>query len=102
LHLFRQYEGLADRIRLIANRALSATAEISIKKAEETLKMPITWQVPNATKVFRGARAKGVPIDVEAAGSRPHQAILDLARALQPYPAAEEAKPRRGLFAAFF
>src|SRR4051794_27091074 len=102
LQLFQQFDGLLDRVKLIVNRSGSHDAEISLKKAEETLRMPISWQVPNATKLFYAARAKGVPIESIATGGRSHQAILQIARAVRPFPEAEEAKPRRGLFAAFF
>jgi pilus assembly protein CpaE len=102
LHLFHQFDGLIERTRLVVNRIGSHESEISVKKAEETLRMPISWQIPNATKAFHAARAKGVPIDEVAPGSKAHQSVLEIARALRPFPAAEEVKPRRGLFAAFF
>jgi pilus assembly protein CpaE len=102
MQLFQQFDGLLDRVKLVVNRAGSHDAEISQKKAEETLRMPISFQIPNATKLFFAARAKGVPIDAIATGSKPHQAILQIARSVRPFPTAEEAKPRKGLFAAFF
>jgi pilus assembly protein CpaE len=102
LQLFHQFEGFTEKVRLVANRMGSHESEISLKKAEETLRMPVSWQVPNATKVLHAARAKGVPIDAVAPGSRVHQAILEVAKGLKPAPAADAAKPRRGLFAAFF
>jgi pilus assembly protein CpaE len=102
MQLFQQFEGLPERVKLVVNRSGSHDSEISHKKAEETLRMPISFHVPNATKLFFAARAKGVPIDAIATGSKAHQAILQIARSVRPYPAVEEAKPRRGLFAAFF
>ncbi|MHB1557629.1 MAG: AAA family ATPase [Isosphaeraceae bacterium] len=99
--LLQQFEGLADRIKLIVNRAGSTENEISQAKAEETLKLPISWQIPNATKIFQAARIKGTPLADVAKGSRPHQVFLEMARALRP--AAEEpARQRKGLFAALF
>jgi pilus assembly protein CpaE len=102
LHLFQQFDGLTDRIRLVVNRSGAHESEISLRKAEETLQMPIAWQIPNATKAFHMARAKGVPLDEAAPGSKAHQAVLEIARELRPFPVAEISKPRRGLFAAFF
>ncbi|MFO0907649.1 MAG: AAA family ATPase [Isosphaeraceae bacterium] len=102
LQLFQQFEGFPEKVRLVANRIGSHESEISLKKAEETLRMPVSWQVPNATKVLHAARAKGVPIDAVGAGSRVHQSILEVARGLKPVPATDGSKPRRGLFAAFF
>jgi pilus assembly protein CpaE len=101
LHLFEQFDGMSDRIRLVINRVGSHESEISLKKAEETLKKPITWQVPNATKLFQASRAKGVPIETIAPTSKAHQAILKIARELRPASIVRPEKPRRGLFAAF-
>jgi len=102
LSLFRAYEGFADRIQLVANRIGSFDGEISLKKAEETLKMPISWQIPNAAKLFQEVRIKGVPLAEVAKGSRVHHMFLELARSLRPTSAVESSKPRKGLFAAFF
>jgi pilus assembly protein CpaE len=99
--LFQQFEGLVDRVKLVINRAGSSDTEISLAKAEETLKMPISWQIPNATKIFQPARVKGVPVADVAKGSRPHQIFLEMTRAVRP-PAEEPAKPRKGFFAALF
>jgi pilus assembly protein CpaE len=99
--LFQQFDGLVDRVKLVVNRAGSSDTEISQAKAEETLKMPISWQIPNATKVFQAARIKGTPVADVAQGSRLHQVFLEMARSLRP-PVHEPAKPRRGFFAALF
>ncbi|MGP0062646.1 MAG: hypothetical protein ACLQGP_03450 [Isosphaeraceae bacterium] len=64
--------------------------------------MPVAWQIPNATKIFQPARIQGVPISEVAKGSRPHQIFLDMARTLRPAADDPSAKPRKGLFAAFF
>ncbi len=100
--LFQQFEGLNDRVKLVVNRAGSSDTEISQAKAEETLKMPISWQIPNATKIFQTARIQGAPIADVAKGSRPHQVFLEMARTLRP-PGEEVEKPvRKGFFAALF
>lgn len=99
--LFRQFDGMAERIKLVANRSGSLETEISLKKAEETLKMPVSWQVPNASRPFQDARNKGVPLSEVAKGSRAHQVFLDIARSLRPAAASAPPKPKRGLFAAF-
>jgi pilus assembly protein CpaE len=100
--LFRQAERLADRVKLVANRVGSNETEISALKAEETLKMPISWQIPNAHKPFQMARIKGVPLSEVAQGSRPHQVFLEMARSLRPVAEDESARPRKGFFAALF
>jgi pilus assembly protein CpaE len=99
--LFRQFDGLADRVKLVANRTGSLETEISLKKAEETLKMPVSWQVPNSSRPFQDARNKGVPLSEVAKGSRAHHVFLEIARSLRPAAEAPSSKPKRGLFAAF-
>jgi pilus assembly protein CpaE len=100
--LFREFDGLAERVKLVVNRAGLFDSEISDKKAEETLKMPISWQIANAPRVFQDARTKGVPLADVARGSRSHQTFLEIARSIRPAQSAAESKPKRGLFAAFF
>ena len=102
MQYFRQFEGLAEKVKLVVNRANSPLSEISLKKAEELLKTEVKWQIPNATKLFRPSRRQGVPIDeVEGgAGSKTHESILGIARELQPFP-VEQIKARRTLFKAF-
>ncbi len=100
INLFRQFDGLAEKVKLVANRVGSFESEISLKKAEEILKAPISWQIPLANKVFQDARIRGLPIGDVARGSRPHQVFLEMTRSLWPF-LEREAKPRRGLFAAF-
>jgi pilus assembly protein CpaE len=102
LALFREYEGLIDRVKLVVNRSDSWECQILPKKAEETLKMPITWSIPNAAKFFQEARLKGAPLGDIAKGSRPHQVFLDMARSLRPTTVEASTKPRRKFFAAFF
>lgn len=102
IRLLKQFDGLAERVKLVVNRSGSIDSEISLKKAEETLTKPISWYVPNATKVFQAARIQGIPIADVAKGSRPHQVFLEMARALKSVPEEPAAKPRKGLFAAFF
>ncbi len=102
LTLFRQAERLVDRVKLIMNRTGSYESEISLRKAEETLKMPVSWQIPNSSKSFQTARVKGVPLSEVAQGSRPHQVFLEMARSVRPIAADEPSKPRKGLFAALF
>lgn len=102
IQLLRQYEGMGERLKLIENRAGLHGAEISRKSAEETLKMPISWQIPDAPKAFGAARTKGTPLADVAKGSRPHQAILEVARSLWPFLEQDSRKPRKGLFAALF
>ncbi len=104
LQYLRQFEGMGEKVRIVVNRVNSPLTEISLKKAEELLQTSVTWQVPNATKLFRPARTQGVPIDEVDGGaqSKAYNAILEIAQELQPYPAeAATAKVRKKRFSAF-
>jgi pilus assembly protein CpaE len=102
LNLFKQFDGMAERVKLVVNRAGAAESEISLKKAEETLKLPATWQIPFASKPFQSARIRGVPLSEVASGTKAHQAILEIAKSLHPSSSVETEKRKKGLFAAFF
>jgi pilus assembly protein CpaE len=101
LTLLREYDGMAERVKLVVNRSGSRECQISLQKAEDTLKMPISWQIPNAAKTFQEARIKGTPVGEIAKGTPPHQVFLEIARSFKPEKEVA-AKPKKGLFAAFF
>jgi pilus assembly protein CpaE len=104
LQLIRQYDGLADKVRIVLNRTGSSAWSISLKKAEETLKMPISWKIPNAFKIINLARSKGVSVETEAPGSQPDCAFCEIAQAFKQHSenGAATAKPRRSRLAHFF
>jgi pilus assembly protein CpaE len=103
LKLLRQFDGLAEKVKVVVNRGGSSVSEISLKKAEETLGVPVSWQIPNAFKAVSLARSKGVPIETEAPGSRIHRSLLEVAQAFQePSPERLETKSRRNRLAGLF
>ena len=59
LGLFREYEGLIDRVKLVVNRCDSWECQINPKKAEETLKMPTDLEHPQFGQVVSGSAAEG-------------------------------------------
>lgn len=93
LRLLKSCGDLDRKVKLVANRVGSSTGGISIKKAEETLGLPVAWQLPNATALFSAARAKGVALEAEAQNSRPHRVFQDLAVAFGPAPPAGASPP---------
>jgi pilus assembly protein CpaE len=97
LQLFRQSEGLIDRVRVLVNRSGFRDCEISPKKAEETLNLPISWQVPNALHEFNQARARGVPLDVAAPGCRALRSLKEIARSLNEPESKPASKSQTGL-----
>lgn len=102
LQYLRQFEGFDEKIRLVVNRLNSPLSEISVKKAEQLLKTPIHWHVPNSTRLFRPARVQGIPIDeVEGgAGSKTHGVFLSIAENLLPA-SVPASKVRKRRFTAF-
>jgi pilus assembly protein CpaE len=98
LDCFRQMDGFIERIQVVANRVGSQRSTVAQKKAEEAFQMPVAWQIPNATKTFHNARDRGVPIDTVTSRSEAHRAIVQIAKALAPSPAAVVARPSRGFF----
>lgn len=82
LHTFGNEEGLQDKIRVVINRVGSEECEISLKKAEETIGVPIFWQVPNDFKAMLGSRNAGIPVVEHAPKSKVNQSLLGMAKAL--------------------
>ncbi len=77
-------EGVAEKVRVVVNRVGSefAEAEISLKKAENTIAKPIYWQIPNDAKSVLTARVAGEPLLIHAPKSRAQQSLAALAQAL--------------------
>lgn len=100
LGLFKQFDGMMDRVKIVANRVGSSAGDVSVKKAIEALAMPITWQVPNDFRSFSEARAQGVMLEDVAKGGRAHRALLEIANAFSPAPL--QPQKSRGRFAALF
>ncbi|MEO6809181.1 MAG: AAA family ATPase [Isosphaeraceae bacterium] len=80
LNLFRQFDGLIDRVKVVVNRAGSREYEISLKKAEETLNLKALWQIADAPRDFASARSRGVSLEVQAPGGKAHRALLKIAQ----------------------
>ena len=91
-------EDLADQVRIVINRVGSDTVEegISMKKAEEVIGKPITWQIPYDPKALIAARIAGEPLVRHNPKSRVQHAIVGLAQVLAGKPAAPlvEAKSK--------
>lgn len=104
IQLFRQFDGLVDRVRVVVNRAGFRDCEISPKKAEEILNLPITWEVPNSSREFATARARGVPLDAVAPKCPAVRAMKEMLPALAaPGDPAEPREPaKKGRIAAMF
>ncbi len=101
MQVFRQMDGMAEKVRVVVNRVGSDITTIGLKKAEETLGAPIGWQIPNVSEIVAAARTKGVPLEIEAPKHRITRSINEIARAYGPLP-GEAHRPFIGKIAAMF
>ncbi len=74
-------QSLSDKVKVVVNR-VNSDAEISLKKAEETIGRPIYWQIPDDPRPMTEARNAGVPLIQHAPKCKAQQAIAALADAL--------------------
>jgi pilus assembly protein CpaE len=79
---FGSMDGLADRVKIVANRVGLENGQITLKKAEETIGKKIYWQLPNDYRTMVGARNNGVPLIENAPRAAIAQSLLALAKAL--------------------
>jgi pilus assembly protein CpaE len=98
LDCLREMEGFESRTRLVANRTGSQRASVSMETLEAACGMQVSWQVPNATKIFHAARDRGVPIDAISPRSDAQRVITQIAKDLVPWASFKEAKQTRGFF----
>ena len=94
-----QYEGMADKVRVVMNRHGRSAVEISLKKAQDTIGKEIFWKLPNEYSTIAQARNNGVPLFEFAPRAKITQAVDALAAALDEGEAPEgtPVKERRGL-----
>ncbi|SIO65409.1 pilus assembly protein CpaE [Singulisphaera sp. GP187] len=102
LNCLKGFDGLSERVQIVANRVGSLRNTLSIQTAEETFMRPVSWQIPNATKTFHVARDRGVPIDLIAPRSDTQRVLTEMANTLVPSLVTVEPKPPRGFFRSRF
>lgn len=100
--LRHQFEGIASKIKIVANRVGADSADITARKAEQALGLPISWSIPNDFRAFHRARSEGVSVDQVAHGVKAHRAILEMANTYAPPSATAAPQKRRGKIAALF
>lgn len=76
---FGEVEGLKDKVKIVVNRVGLNAAQISLKKAQETIGRDIFWQIPNDYRTMSEVRNNGVPLIEHAPKAPITQSILDLA-----------------------
>jgi pilus assembly protein CpaE len=99
---FNEKEGLADKIKVVVNRAGLDQNQIGLKKAQDTIGREIFWKIPNDYRTMVEVRNNGVPL-IEQARKQPiTQQIMGLAAALdgdaeQDSEEDEEAAAKAGI-----
>lgn len=97
---FGGMEKMAEKVRIVVNRAGLESGQITLKKAEETIGKDIFWQLPNDYRTMVEVRNNGVPLIEQAPKAPITQSILALALALtssEKVAAPEIAAKRSGL-----
>ena len=79
---FEEYEGLAEKVKIVVNRVGMGNGQISLKKAQETIGREIFWQLPNDYRTMIEVRNNGVPLIEQAPKAGITQSIVSLAHRL--------------------
>jgi pilus assembly protein CpaE len=79
---FSQMEGMAEKVKIVVNRAGLENTQITLKKAQETIGREIFWQLPNDYRTMVGVRNNGVPLIEQSPKAAITQSIVGLAEAL--------------------
>jgi len=98
---FGHMDNMADKVKIVVNRAGLDSGQITLKKAQETIGKEIFWQLPNDYRTMIEVRNNGVPLIEQAPKAPITQAMMGLARALtgeeSPEAAPAEAAKRSSL-----
>lgn len=91
-------EELLQRFRVVINKVGAPWSDegISLKKAEETLGVPIYWEIPYDAKAFGSARTLGQPLIECAPKSKALQSFMGLAQNLTGKKAANPQQASGG------
>jgi pilus assembly protein CpaE len=76
---FGEIEGLKDKVKVVINRVGLDAAQISLKKAQETIGREIFWELPNDYRTMSEVRNNGVPLIEQAPKAAITQAVIELA-----------------------
>lgn len=90
---FGNMEGMADKVKIVVNRAGLENGQITLKKAEETIGKEIYWQIPNDYRTMIDARNNGVPLIENSPKAAVTHSMNALAKALTHNDGAKETAP---------
>jgi pilus assembly protein CpaE len=77
-----EMENMAEKVKIVVNRAGLESGQITLKKAEETIGKPIFWQLPNDYRTMSEVRNNGVPLIEQFPKAAVTQAVVGLAENL--------------------
>jgi pilus assembly protein CpaE len=99
LMTFDEDDSLRQKVKVVVNRYGQDGAQISMKKAKDTIGRDIYWQIPNDYRVMVEVRNNGVPLLQHAPKAAITQSVGQLADALCGKQSDEdgESKSRRWL-----
>jgi pilus assembly protein CpaE len=83
-------DGVAEKVKVVVNRAGLDSGQISLKKAQDTIGREIFWQLPNDYRTMVEVRNNGVPLIEQAPKAAITQAVVLLAEALCSHESSEE------------
>jgi len=89
---FAHMDGIADKVKVVVNRAGLDTGLITLKKAQETIGREIFWQLPNDYRTMIEVRNNGVPLLEQAPKAAITQSFVSLAATLSGDEAADAAQ----------
>ncbi len=76
---FAEMDSIADKIKIVVNRAGLGSGEISVKKAQDSIGREVYCQLPNDYRTMVEVRNNGVPLIEQAPKAKITQAISQLA-----------------------
>jgi pilus assembly protein CpaE len=79
---FGEMKGMADKVRIVVNRAGLDNGQITLKKARDTIGRDIFWQLPNDYRTMIEVRNNGVPLIEHAPKAAITQSMVALAEAI--------------------
>lgn len=79
---FAEMESIADKIKIVVNRAGLDSGEISVKKAQDTIGREVFCQLPNDYRTMVEVRNNGVPLIEQAPKAKITQSVVQLANRL--------------------
>lgn len=73
------FDGVADKVRIVVNRSGLDKSQISTTNAEETISREIYWRIPNNYGAVADCRNNGIPLIKQAPKAAITQSINELA-----------------------